>query len=196
MNSPRPRTIKRDVPPACFYYLSIEVPWSLIIIIIFFLSPQLFHLPKKIQFFCLRYYICCYFYSLLLLLLFGHSNQKTHIHKRRGVSANSIPSEQVCVSWRTSPSKQNFFSFFFFFLVFTQFGSSRTLNAPLSSDSPVIARVCRSQKDLEEFHPTHQYQYFFFFFLSLPLFQLTAEITSCAAVRLVCCNFVDMHTFC
>ena len=168
MNSPRPRTIKRDVPPACFYYLSIEVPWSLIIIIIFFCLPNSFIYPRKSNSsacattFAATFTVYYYYYYLVIRI------KKTHIHKRRGVSANSIPSEQVCVSWRTSPSKQNFFSFFFF-LVFTQFGSSRTLNAPLSSDSPVIARVCRSQKDLEEFHPTHQYQYFFFL-LSLPPF--------------------------
>ena len=115
MNSPRPRTIKRDVPPACFYYLSIEVPWSLIIIIIFFCLPNSFIYPRKSNSsacattFAATFTVYYYYYYLVIRI-----KKHTYTRDEECLLTASHPNKSACRGGRVHPNKISFLFFFFF----------------------------------------------------------------------------------
>jgi hypothetical protein len=101
------------------------------------------------------------------------------------VSAKSIPTEQVCVPWRTSPCKQILLGF--------QFGSSQ-LSCPLSSDSSVIARVCRSQKDFGRVSSYINTNFPSLLFNLLQRSHLVPLCDLCVVILLICTLSVELSS--
>ena len=101
------------------------------------------------------------------------------------MSAKSIPTEQVCVPWRTSPCKQILWGF--------KFGSSQ-LSCPLSSDSPVIARVCRSQKDFGRVSSYINTNFPSLLFNLLQRSHLVPLCDLCVVILLICTLSVELSS--
>lgn len=101
------------------------------------------------------------------------------------MSAKSIPTEQVCVPWRTSPCKQILLGF--------QFGSSQ-LSCPLSSDSSVIARVCRSQKDFGRVSSYINTNFPSLLFNLLQRSHLVPLCDLCVVILLICTLSVELSS--